>query len=124
MLSHGSCGAQDKSGPGVGEDGVKSIERASVRKVCRHGDTAGVQTAKESNDEVETGGVRQQHALSGMSHVLQTSGDRTGSLIEPRVGQDDFGLTVEQERERRLIRELLGVSQQYAEQIIVEAREA
>ena len=118
-LSRARGVAQGNAGPGIGGDGLEALEYAvAVRRVGRHRYATGVQAAEESRNEVEAGRIDQQHALAGKAHVLQASGDGSGSPIELGVGQTGvIAPAVEQMDEGRLPSAFVGAVAKHADQV-------
>ena len=96
--------------PGIGRDRLDPLHGAILpRRIGRHGDRPAVETAHEGRDEVEPGGIEQQHPLPLHPRRHQPRPERPGLPVE--LGIRDVQLlvfAVDEERERPVVGAIRG----------------
>lgn len=89
------CGSREEcargegdAGAGVTDDGFEAVDGfVGPRRIGRHDDDAGVETAEEGCDEIEARRVNEQRAVAGRTVRLQRHRDGAGAAVEVAVGE-------------------------------------
>ena len=85
------AGGERHRGVGVGGDGLDPFNRAVLAgRIRGHGDRATVEASHEGGDEIEAGGIEQQHPLADHAPVHQPCPHRSGLPVELGVGDVEF----------------------------------